>query len=114
MTTLIEGNPGITAALLRTQRFADEAQKLRARIESQGRNPQRSKLVAQADAEYSGALTVLAHVLGASGADVMVDGLPSHSLAGLYLEAWDKQRTAEAFRRAMNGTGSVPTKEATA
>jgi hypothetical protein len=100
---LIEGNPVVDAALLRTQRFADEAQKVRMRLEAQGKNPRKSKQVTAADAEYSGALTVLAHILGAAGADVLVDGLPSHTLTGLYLEEWDRQRHAEAFRRATRG-----------
>lgn len=100
---LIKDNPLLDAALLRTHRFKEEADVLRKRIEAQGRNPEQSKLVTKADAEYSGALTVLAHVLGAAGADVLVEELPSHSLAGAYLEEWDRQRLIEAFRRATQG-----------
>ncbi|MEU1552224.1 hypothetical protein ABZ517_05805 [Streptomyces scabiei] len=103
---LIDGNPTLTAALLRTQRLKDEASKVRKGVEAQGRNPQQAKVVTVAEAEYSGALTVLAHVLAAAGADVLVDALPSHTLTGLYLEEWDRQRHVRAFQRALKGGSS--------
>lgn len=96
---LIDGNPAVDVALLRTQVFKDEAEKLRMRLAAQGKDPRRSKKVAVAEAEYFGALTVLAHVLGTAGADVLIEGRPSHTLTGLYLEQWDKLRHAKAFRR---------------
>ncbi|MGW3153792.1 hypothetical protein [Streptomyces sp. NPDC001089] len=100
---LLERDPIVSAALLRTQRFMDDANAAWAEVKAQGKNPHRSKRVSTANAEASGALTVLAHVLGAAGADVLIDGLPSHTLANAYLDEWDKQRHAEAFRRATQG-----------
>jgi hypothetical protein len=98
---LPDRNPAVKMALKAAQRLAEEAQKQRARVEAQGRNPEQSKGVTKADAEYNGALTVLAHVLAGAGADILIEELPSLELAEVYLGQWDKKRHVAAFKRAM-------------
>jgi hypothetical protein len=94
----------VQGALLRTQHLKEGWDKAVRIATAQGKHPERSKRVHVAEAQYEGALLLLAHVLGTVGiGDVMVADVPSCEFAARYLEKWDAERTRRALQRAVTG-----------